>query len=117
MLSLSIPLTQHNLITPTCPASCFQASTPAPFTPCGDPSAAPLSAGPAAPQQHAQQAQLSPRIPPPAALADDILSVNFGASAVLDGHEVCMEESLALCVPIGDMVQEQMLALDQVGRC
>lgn len=58
---------------------------------------------------------MSPGIPAPAHLADDILAADFGPSSVLEGHEAAMEESRALCAPIGEEVQEQVLALEQVG--
>lgn len=97
-----------------------QASTPAPFTPASDASM-PAAARPAPPQAQAPEAggsaaaALSPRIPAPAQLADDILAADFGPSHVLEGHEAMMKESLALCAPIGEAVQEQLLVLEQVG--
>ncbi len=98
----------------------MQATTPAPFTPASDASA-PAAARPATlmaqgPQAGASAAAtVSPSIPAPAKLADDILAADFGPSDVLEGHEAAMEESLALCAPIGEAVQEQVLALEQVG--
>ena len=90
--------------------------TPAPFTPGADAPPAPASAPTAPP--HLQQPAPEPAAAPsaPAQLADDILAFDFSAPAALAGHTACMEASEALCRPIGEEVQAQVLALDQVGK-
>jgi len=95
----------------------LQVTTPAPFTPGND--APPAAAVPAKQQPQApvpDQPARPTHTPRPAVLADDILAADFGPSAVLEGHEERMSESLALCAPIKEAVQEQMLALDQVKQ-
>ncbi|PSC73678.1 organic cation carnitine transporter 7-like [Micractinium conductrix] len=95
--------------------SAVKVVTPAPFTPGADAPPAPASAPTAPP--HLQQPAPEPAAAPsaPAQLADDILAFDFSAPAALAGHTACMEASEALCRPIGEEVQAQVLALDQLG--
>jgi hypothetical protein len=94
-------------------AAAPKAATPAPFTPGS--STTPAAAADQEHQAAAAAAEAAAAARQAAVLADDILGFSFQPSSVLERHEQSMAESLELCAPMAEAVQEQLLVLDQVG--
>jgi hypothetical protein len=93
-------------------AAAPKAATPAPFTPGSSTTPAPAADQE---QQAAAAAAAAAAAMQAAVLADDILGFSFQPSTVLQRHEQSIAESMELCAPMAEAVQEQLLVLDQVG--